>query len=64
MLEKTGLTEDKIVRFVVGLQRIGDPPTAKICAMAMPPFAAFHAIAQPPNTCTRTPMRQTTRSPN
>src|SRR5881275_3310653 len=26
-------------------------PTAKSCAMAMPPFAAFHAIAQPPNTC-------------
>src|SRR5438093_13705859 len=26
-------------------------PTAKSCAMAMPPFAAFHAMAQPPNTC-------------
>src|SRR6266853_6258452 len=26
-------------------------PTAKLCEMAMPPFAAFHAIAQPPNTC-------------
>src|SRR5437660_10800384 len=26
-------------------------PTAKSCAMAMPPLAAFQAIAQPPNTC-------------
>src|SRR6266478_4962141 len=26
-------------------------PTAKSCAMAMPPSAAFQAIAQPPNTC-------------
>src|SRR5436305_12694366 len=25
-------------------------PTAKLCAMAMPPFAAFHAMAQAPNT--------------
>src|SRR6516164_9368113 len=26
------------------------PPTAKLCAMAIPPFAAFHAMAQAPNT--------------
>src|SRR5207302_11155412 len=26
-------------------------PTAKLCAMAMPPFAAFHPMAQAPNTC-------------
>src|SRR5229473_3885580 len=27
------------------------PPTAKLWATAMPPFAAFHPMAQAPNTC-------------